>query len=256
MHQQSMYERQFDPREIPNDIKKQPLGGRDSFVVDYMRNSISGVGFNITIAELSIGDGSLTKALLESVKGIELTCADISKNRLHYVSEAVGRQFAGAKDKVRFIECNFDTEFHLLNSNSYDIVVALDIMEHVLDVFNFVKNCNRILKPNGRLFIRVPNIAYVKHRLKLLFGALPITASWFGTPDELSAWQDRYGWDGGHLHFFTIPILFKLLKNYGFSVQKCRDPGARFSDIRNFWPTMLYANPLIIAKKELSIDEK
>ncbi len=133
---------------------------------------------------------------------------------------------------------------------SYDIVIALDIMEHVFDVFNFLENCNRILKNGGRLFIRVPNIAYVRHRMRLLFGALPITSSWFGTPGEVSAWQERYGWDGGHLHLFTIPILYKLLNGHGFLVEQCCDPGTRFSTMRTIWPTMLYANPLFIAKKE------
>lgn len=249
MDQSSLYEMQLGSGKMPDDIKMNPLAGRDNFVVDYISNRASSAEFNIDVAELSIGDGALSRALLASVKGIELTCADISKGRLNYVSEMVALHFAGSKSRVHFIECNFDTHFHLLGSGQYDIVVALDIMEHVFDVFNFIENCHRLLKDDGLLILRVPNIAYIRHRIRLLFGFLPITASWFGTPGELTAWRDRYGWDGGHLHLFTIPILFKLLEGYGFSVEQCRDPGTRFSALRDLWPNMLYANPLIIAKK-------
>lgn len=249
MDQPSLYEMQLGPGKVPEDVSENPLARRDDFVVNYIRACVADADVDIVVAELSIGDGGLSRALLESVSRIQLTCADISTRRLTYASEMLERHVPGSKSKVRFLECNFDTQFHLLSNDGYDIVVALDIMEHVFDVFSFLENCSRILKREGLLFLRVPNIAYGKHRIRLLFGALPITASWFGTPGELSAWRDRYGWDGGHLHFFTIPILFKLLESYGFAIEQCQDPGARFGIVRNLWPAMLYANPLIIAKK-------
>jgi len=147
------------------------------------------------------------------------------------------------------LECNFDTQFHLVPSSKFDIVIALDVMEHVFDVFNFVENCRRILNDRGILFLRVPNIAYIRHRIRLLFGALPITASWFGTKGEITAWRNRHGWDGGHLHFFTIPMLYKLLKNNNFIIEQCSDPGSKLSKLRNVWPKLLFSNPVIIARK-------
>ena len=122
-------------------------------------------------------------------------------------------------------------------------------MEHVFDVFNFVAHCGRILRNQGILILRVPNIAYIKHRLNLLAGNLPATASWFGKPGDLTEWRKFWGWDGGHLHLFTIPILVKLLGDYNFNVQLCRDPGTRFEAIRNLYPKLMYSNPVIVAKK-------
>jgi hypothetical protein len=96
----------------------------------------------------------------------------------------------------------------------------------------------------------VPNIAYIKHRIRLLRGMIPVTASWFETPEELTSWREQHGWDGGHLHLFTVPILYNLLESYGFQIEVCRDPGTRFQSLRNMLPTLLYANPLIVAKKQ------
>jgi cyclopropane fatty-acyl-phospholipid synthase-like methyltransferase len=186
--------------------------------------------------------------LLNSLE-IELIGVDISPTRIAEVKKNIEDTGLKSQKKVSFYECNFDTQFNVLNSDLFDVVIALDIMEHVFDVFGFVDNCYRILKQEGALIIRVPNVAYIKHRVGLFFGNLPITASWFGNQDDLSGWRDHWGWDGGHLHYFTIPLLYQLLKQSGFQIELCRDPGTKFSTFRNLLPELLYSNPLIIAKK-------
>ena len=226
------------------------LMGRDCFIVKYINSSVfAKCNHNINIAELSVGDGRLSMSILQSVESAELTCVDISEARIDSVRDRVECLTSSVKSRTHFLECNFDTQFNLLSDDSFDVVIALDIMEHVFDVFNFVEHCRRILKSEGTLILRVPNIAYIKHRLNVLFGGLPITASWFGRSGDLTQWRRRWGWDGGHLHLFTIPILNRLLCDYNFSVQLCRDPGTRFEEFRNFWPNLLYSNPVIIAKK-------
>lgn len=63
------------------------------------------------------------------------------------------------------------------------------------------------------------------------------------------AWRENYSWDGGHLHLFTLPILRQLLQEHGFMIEDCRDAGARLEGVRDLWPNLLYANPLIIIMK-------
>ena len=122
---------------------------RDQFVVDYISRAYVCEKPPLTIAELSIGDGRLSRALLRSTTQVKLTCVDISLRRNQYVKELLNNDDTLQNDQPNFVECNFDTQFDLLPSGAFDAVVALDIMEHVIDVFCFMENCYRLLKPSG-----------------------------------------------------------------------------------------------------------
>jgi 2-polyprenyl-3-methyl-5-hydroxy-6-metoxy-1,4-benzoquinol methylase len=247
MDQTTLYDRQVQGSDAVQVDYADALIRRDAFVIEELRR-ITGSGQILDVVELSIGEGRLTAALLAALPRIRLTCADIAPSRLAFVRNTIDRDPALQARMPTFIECNFDTEFAAVPTRSMDAAIALDVMEHVVDVFGFVENCRRILRPGGTLFLRVPNLAYVKHRLALLRGRLPVTASWFETPRELTAWRTRHGWDGGHLHQFTIPMLYKLLCESGFQIETCRDPGTKWSGVRDLWPSLLYSNPLILAK--------
>ena len=249
MDQKAFYEKQAGPsNELAQHIED-ALVERDKFVVGYIAKILPNAEYTFTLSELSIGEGRLTQSLLRTFSNMKLHGFDISHNRISYVRGTLESIPGVDADNYTLTECNLDTELSLLNSASRDVVIALDILEHVLDVFGFIENCARILKTDGLLFLRVPNIAYIKHRVRLLRGKLPITASWFGPPEDLHAWKMQHGWDGGHLHFFTLPTLKSLLANYGFRIETCRDPGARFQGLRNILPNLFYANPLIVARK-------
>ncbi len=222
---------------------------RDRFVIGAIRRS-TGAADQLAIAELSVGDGRMTLAMLRALPGARFTCAEIAEARIDKLRREIAADPAMAGRMPHFVSCNLDTDFGVFEADSFDAVVALDIMEHVLDVFGFVANCHRILKPGGRLYLRVPNIGYLKHRLDLLRGRLPVTASWFGPRGELTAWRIQHGWDGGHLHLFTLPMALRLVQESGLSVVSCEDPGTRLASIRVLWPNLLFANPLVIAGKD------
>jgi ubiquinone/menaquinone biosynthesis C-methylase UbiE len=249
MDQKSLYERQAGYFTKIRDVADAALIGRDQYVLDFIAREVSSNEAPFEVLELSVGEGRLSASLLRSSASLLLTGADISSKRLGFVSELLRSNSAINVDNFKLIECNFDSDFGDISSSTYRFVIALDILEHVVDVFGFVENCYRVLVPGGCMVIRVPNIAYLKHRLGLLFGKLPVTASWFDSPNELTAWRLQHGWDGGHFHLFTIPILYRLLQDYGFRVELCRDPGTRFEKFRDLWPNLLYSNPLLIARK-------
>jgi SAM-dependent methyltransferase len=234
-----------------NDVRENngwALLERDRFVVEYIALFNSAIYRSIRVAELSIGEGRLTRSLLRRFPGLKLDGLDISRSRIDYVRHIIDKDSDLDNSGVQFSECNFDTQFAIAKSSSYQVVIALDVLEHVIDVFGFIENCRRILTNDGLLFIRVPNIAYLRHRVALLFGHIPVTSSWFGPPQDLEAWHKQHGWDGGHLHLFTVPLLYRLLDRFGFRVEVCRDPGTRLESLRNLAPKLLYSNPLIVAR--------
>jgi SAM-dependent methyltransferase len=57
------------------------------------------------------------------------------------------------------------------NDNSFDVVVIRNILEHLFDPNIEMKEVKRILKPNGYLYIKVPNVEF-EHgvRCRLIFG--------------------------------------------------------------------------------------
>ncbi|CAN5206211.1 hypothetical protein BH10ACI1_BH10ACI1_23810 [soil metagenome] len=67
---------------------------------------------------------------------------------------------------------NFDSEFaeKILNTdNKFDAVVAIEIIEHLENPFRFVRECAKLLKPNGLLFLTTPNVEAVHSRLIFLY---------------------------------------------------------------------------------------
>ena len=240
MDQQNLYELSAAADGPRRDFAPALLA-RDRYVIDDLLRMAS--GRSLRLVELSVGDGRTTLAMLSGIPHAHLTCAEISELRIEQLRTEIAADPSLSGRMPEFVACNLDTEFARFAADSYDAVVALDIMEHVLDVFGFVANCRRILKPGGRLYLRVPNIAYLKHRLDLLRGRLPVTASWFGPNGDLSAWRDKHGWDGGHLHLFTVPMLSQLLREADFEVASCNDAGARLAGLRSLWPESPVCQP-------------
>lgn len=239
MDQRTLYEGQTKAQ--PPDVESSP-NGRDQYVLGQLRREVATVAGPLHVAELSVGDASLTRHLVR-LHGVALTAVDISQSRLDRVTGLPGGS------GVTCVRANLDEEFDLLESERFDVVIALDILEHVFDVFGFVGHCQRVLKPGGRLFLRVPNVAYVKRRIELVTGRLPITASWFGEPGDLSGWRQTWGWDGGHLHYFTLASLSELLRSSGLDVIEVSDPGTRLQSLRRLVPGLLCGNLMLYAQR-------
>ena len=56
------------------------------------------------------------------------------------------------------------------SDSEFDVVVAADIIEHIVDTDFFVSELKRIINPNGHLIITTPNLAFWLSRVRLLFG--------------------------------------------------------------------------------------
>lgn len=140
---------------------------------------------------------------------------------------------------LTFLEFNANNEFPLEES-FFDVVVAMMVMEHVFDPFHFCRELQRILRPSGILFINVPLVTAIGHRLTLLSGRLPVTSQ--------KDWFDNRAWDGGHLHYFTLPLLRKLLGICGFEIDLVRGVG-RLHKWKTRFPTLLAKEVSVRARK-------
>jgi len=79
----------------------------------------------------------------------------------------------------------------------FDLILLLDVLEHMAEPIPFLERCSKILSENGSILISVPNIAHWSVRLPLLFGQFNYT--------------ERGILDKTHLQFFTRKSLRKSL---------------------------------------------
>lgn len=188
--------------------------------------------------DLGCGDGRLAALAMRNysrVNGIDITDKRLEEARKRCIA-------SGGPDHIgQFLTVNLNEPFPFPDA-SMDAIAAISVLEHVFDVYAFVRECNRILRPDGVLVIEVPNIAYFKHRIRLLLGRLPITSSPHG-------WAEGFGWDGGHLHYFTKDAVTGLLAGEGFKVSKIVESRAPFARQRSYWVSLLAGNFLIKAVK-------
>lgn len=60
-------------------------------------------------------------------------------------------------------------------SNTFDLVTADQVIEHLVDVDNFVSEIHRVLKPDGYAIVCTENLASFHNILALIFGSQPFT---------------------------------------------------------------------------------
>jgi SAM-dependent methyltransferase len=138
-----------------------------------------------------------------------------------------------------FVKHNLNEDFPF-HTSSFDAVVALMVIEHLFDPFHSLREIARILAPEGWLYLNVPLVTSLKNRLRLLFGQMPLTSR--------SSWYDLREWDGGHLHYFTVQLLRRLLNENGFTSLLIH-PVGRLIPFKRLWPGLLCGEITVIARR-------
>lgn len=104
-----------------------------------------------------------------------------------------------------------------VNEESIDIVIATDIIEHLIDPDAFLDGCEYVLKKGGVLIMTTPNLATIYNRFVLLFGYSPFNYSpsirhRVGVPfTSLKIPAD-------HKSVFTFKALRELLRLHNFEI--------------------------------------
>lgn len=90
---------------------------------------------------------------------------------------------------------------------SFDVVLAAEIIEHIVDTQSFLAEIHRVLRPGGVVFLSTPNILWWKYRLDLLAGRYL----------DMLDYRLRFGDDFGHVRAFTPALLRELVEEAGFA---------------------------------------
>jgi SAM-dependent methyltransferase len=91
---------------------------------------------------------------------------------------------------------------------SFDVVLCVEVLEHLFEPQLAAAEAARVLRSGGRFIATVPNGAYWRDRVDMLFGA------WQPGGDDLGR---REPWRSPHIRFFRPASLAEMLRQSGFT---------------------------------------
>jgi SAM-dependent methyltransferase len=111
-------------------------------------------------------------------------------------------------------------------SSSFDLVLCLDVLEHLVDPAHCLAEAHRILRDNGILVINVPNHFSLSGRLNITFGS---------GIDSVKFFPQFSDWENPHLRFFRHFSITQLIQESQFKID---------ADWSRFFPSIPLANKI------------
>ena len=143
-----------------------------------------------SICDLGCGNGHISGRL--AALGYDVTGVDAS---------ASGIQIArGTYPEARFVKSLIDRDLEL---GSFDLVISSDVIEHLYRPSDLLEAARAQLKPHGQILIGTPYHGYLKNLALAVTGRMD---------SHFSALHD-----GGHIKFFSVSTLSRLLRSHGFT---------------------------------------
>jgi len=96
--------------------------------------------------------------------------------------------------------------------DSLDVILCLDVLEHLVDPWNLIMRLHHLLKQGGVLIASIPNVRYYQISLSLL-----CLGQWNYTSEGCL--------DKTHLRFFTLATALQLIESSGLKIDKVQATG-------------------------------
>lgn len=174
------------------------------------------------ILDLGCDDGQWTKKLAEKVQTNKIFGVEIVKNR--------AQKAKNLGVKVALSDLNNKLPY---KNESFDIIHANQVIEHINDTDTFTSEIYRILKPGGYAIISTENLASWHNIVALIFGFMPFsltnTTSKTGAlgnplaPHNKEEFVKENTWQ--HQKVFTTKGLKHLFSLFKFKVLKIKSAG-------------------------------
>lgn len=144
------------------------------------------------IFELGCGNGATARYF--AALGYDVTGVDPS---------ASGIRYAGAEPAPNVhLETGSTEEDLAARFGVFPVVISLEVIEHCVSVRQYAERLRALVAPGGVAIISTPYHGYLKNLAVVASGRF-----------------DRHFdplWEGGHLHFFSIPKLREMFRRAGF----------------------------------------
>lgn len=159
---------------------------------------LTSIAHNKSVLDFGGGDGLRYGRLLRDVAG-RYVVSDVSKAVLH-LRRSQGDEAIHVSDLEQ-------------SPMRFDVIVALEVLEHLLDPEEALAVLVNKLAPGGTLLMSVPNAFSLVNRLRMLRGRLP--ASGVG-----GSGVRGHTYRAPHIRFFDLASLLSLIKGSGLQIDE------------------------------------
>lgn len=173
------------------------------------------------ILDVGCGDGRLARAIRARCSGVQIHGCDLS-----------GAALARSAGLDRCDVVDLDSERLPAAEAQYDLVIASEVIEHLVHPAPAAAECVRVLRSGGYLLVTVPNVAFWRFRLQALLGDVPSV-----TADER------------HLHSFNAASLRRLVEGAGVETVVMSGLRQRFEWLGRLHYRLLTDTLLLVGRK-------
>ena len=106
---------------------------------------------------------------------------------------------------------NLNDDFSSLIDNTFDIITAIEVIEHIENPRHFLRQCYNLLNSNGNVLITTPNVECIPGRLKFL---LKGTLRGF----EFDTYKDPNLHEAQHITPIFSSLFMRVVTDTGFSI--------------------------------------
>ncbi len=167
---------------------------------------------NKHILDLGCGNGYLVNYLIE--QGYNVYGTDASEK---------GIAIAQIKNPDRFFVQDLSSDMlpEQLQNIPFDTIISTEVIEHLYNPQAFITFCKQQLTQGGEIIITTPYHGYLKNLVLSIFN------KWDSHLDPF--------WLGGHIKFWSVKTLSKVLTDAGFTVTDFKGCGR----IPYLWKSMI-----------------
>lgn len=173
---------------------------------------VSGLSKVRSICDLGCGNGHLCGLLAEA--SLQVTGVDASESGLNLARAAVG-------ERARFVCARIDAGLPSKLGVRFDAVISSDVIEHLYRPRDLVECARELLNPGGWLIIGTPYHGYLKNL------AISVLGRWDA--------HHTVDWEGGHIKFFSVKTLSRMVMEGGFDVRRVK----YFGRAPGLWKNMI-----------------
>jgi len=156
------------------------------------------------IIDIGCGHGGVCHDLIK--KGFKVSAIEINQEAIKSLK----------KKNFNVIECDITQKLKI--KEKYEIVLLLDILEHLFDPYLLLKESKKITSKNGYIIATIPLYFDIVDRFKILFTGSVISM------DNLCYGRDYYekfrSYNYDHIRFFRPKEVFEMGDNLGLKIDK------------------------------------
>jgi len=152
-----------------------------------------------TLLDVGAGEGAFSHWAQE--QGFEVRATDVNQ-----------RDFL--VPEIPFTQSNLSHRWPFAD-NSFDLVVSVEVLEHVENHYHFISECCRICKPTGRIVLSTPNCHSIESRLNVLLSGFDDCAP--RPIDYCDREPEKLYME--HIHPAPLPAIELALRRCGFEIE-------------------------------------